>query len=86
MLSSEIREFEHFLAGKTVRSFAINKNNSAQILIGIKGDKAGSGLVYLSADSGNTWKLTNSGNGLSAAAEDVQAVAFIDSTNFLAGT
>jgi hypothetical protein len=80
------REFMHFLEGETIRSFAINNENADQILIGLKGEGPGKGKVYLSVDAGDTWKATNSGNALSAESEDVQAVAFIDSTNFLAGT
>jgi photosystem II stability/assembly factor-like uncharacterized protein len=74
------------LEGQIIRSYAFNRKNPNQILVGVKGETSGSGKVYFSENAGETWQLTNSGNALSEASQDVQTVAFLDNKTFLAGT
>jgi len=74
------------LAGEIIRSYAFNPQNPSQMLVGIKGKNASSGKVYFSDNAGETWQLTNNGEALSVASEDVQTVAFLDNKTLLAGT
>lgn len=76
----------HTLEGNIIRSYAFNSQNPNLVLVGIKGEKKGSGKVYLSNDAGLTWKVTNGDSPLTKTAEDVQSVSFVDDNLFLAGT
>ncbi|MBN4072931.1 hypothetical protein JYT74_02705 [Crocinitomix catalasitica] len=78
------QKFDHHLKGQTIRSYAINPNNTKQILLGMKGE-AGEGKVYLSENAGKSWNITNNDLALSDSAEDIQAVAFLNDGSFLAG-
>lgn len=80
------KELTQTLEGKIIRSYAFNPKDSNQILVGIKGESASSGKVYYSDNAGKTWQMTNSGDALSAASEDVQTLAFLDDKTFMAGT
>ena len=80
------QEMIHRLSGQIIRSYAIHPDNEMQMLIGIKGEKAGDGVVYLSNDAGESWKATNNGLAIGDSVDDVQCVAFVDENIFLAGT
>jgi photosystem II stability/assembly factor-like uncharacterized protein len=70
------------LPGMVIRSFTVNEGQS---LAGIKG-ASGDGLVYRSAAGEWNWQATNGGLALDTNVEDVQAVAIINESIFLAGT
>lgn len=74
---------EHCLKGKIIRSLTAKDQ---RMLAGIKGDSAGTGLVWLSENSGKTWTATNDGAALAPEVEDVQTVAIVSEKVFLAGT
>lgn len=76
----------HSFRGEIIRSYSINPNNSLHILIGLKGDKPGSGKVYQTYDAGENWIACNNGLALCDSCEDVQAVEFYDDRTYLAGT
>lgn len=73
----------HHLEGKIVRSVDMEDGLG---LIGIKGEKAGEGVLYLKSKKSDQWLILNGGNALSDSVEDVQSVEIIDDSCFLAGT
>lgn len=55
-------------------------------LVGIKGKNEGDGKVYIKTETSKEWTVLNNGESLSPQAEDVQTVAIVNDTVFLAGT
>jgi len=70
------------LPGLVIRSFTVNNGQS---LAGIKG-ASGDGLVYKSIAGEWDWQATNGGLALDTNVEDVQTVAIVNESVFLAGT
>ena len=83
-ISGTAQEWDHQLEGQVIRSYAINPWNTDILLIGTK-SFAGDGRVYISQDAGNSWMATNNNKPLSDSTEDVQAVAFLNDSTYLAG-
>lgn len=76
---SSIHQLEHLI----LRSYHIKKEHS---LVGIKGKTGGEGLVYYRKLNTDTWIATNNGKSLDPKVADVQAVAVVNDSIFLAGT
>ncbi len=71
------------LHGTIIRSSTVEGDRA---LIGLKGKGPGSGIVYYSENSLKGWIPTNNGLAIAPEVEDVQAVALVNDTIFLAGT
>lgn len=76
----------HVLKGRIIRALAIDPGDPNHILVGQKGRKPGSGLVFKSLDGGRSWRTQNANKALSMAATDMQAVAALSKSALLAGT
>lgn len=74
-------EVNHQLKGITIRSSIIQGEKG---LLGTKGDKKGTGLVY--GLKNGVWTVLNQGEALSSEVEDVQTVAIVTENIYLAGT
>ena len=77
---------ETVLKGRIIRALSVDTGNPDLVLVGQKGSKAGSALVFESRDGGLTWRTLNNGQPLSAQASDVQAVLRVNDAVILAGT
>jgi hypothetical protein len=75
---------DHQMEGHVIRSYAINLWNTEHLMMGTK-SSAGDGKVYFSGDGGNSWMVLNNNKPLSDSTEDVQAVAFLNDSTYLAG-
>jgi photosystem II stability/assembly factor-like uncharacterized protein len=73
------------LEGEIIRSFDIEPI-SGNLIVGLKGEKAGSAKVYLSSDAGENWNALNQGKALCDSCEDVQTVCWVNENTILAGT
>lgn len=79
-------ENRHVLKGRIIRSLAIEPGDPNHVLVGQKGAKPGSALVFQTLDGGETWRTLNSNRPLGPKATDVQAVAAVSKDILLAGT
>jgi len=79
-------ESQHVLKGRIVRSLAIDPGDPNHVLVGQKGAKPGSALVFQTLDGGKTWRTLNGNRPLGPNATDVQAVAAVSKEILLAGT
>ena len=66
-----LAESRHVLKGRIIRALAIEPTNPDHVVVGQKGRKAGSGLVFKSLDGGKSWRTQNGNAPLSPAATDV---------------
>ncbi|MGH1482301.1 MAG: WD40/YVTN/BNR-like repeat-containing protein [Geminicoccales bacterium] len=80
------RESRHVLKGRIIRSLAIDPGDPHHALVGQKGAKQGSALVFQTLDGGKTWRTLNGNRPLGPKAMDVQAVAALSKDILLAGT
>jgi len=76
----------HVLKGRVIRSLSVEADNPDHILVGQKGQQAGSALVFQSLDGGRNWRTLNANRALAPAASDVQAVLAVSRDILLAGT
>lgn len=84
--SSWAAERDHRLKGRVIRALAVEPGNPDHILVGQKGRKTGSGLVFKSRDGAKSWRTQNGNRALAPKATDVQAVLAFSSDLLLAGT
>lgn len=77
---------DHRLKGRIIRALAVEPGSERHVLVGQKGNKPGSGLVFKSTDGADTWRTQNGNAPLSPESTDVQAVAAISADLVLAGT
>ncbi len=85
-LAQAVPEARHVLKGRIIRALAIEPGNPNHILVGQKGRKPGSGLVFKSLDGGKSWRTQNANAALAPKATDVQAVAAVSKSTLMAGT
>ncbi len=85
-LAQTVPESRHVLKGRIIRALAVEPGDPNHILVGQKGAKPGSGLVFKSLDGGKTWRTQNANTALGPAATDVQAVAAVSASVLMAGT
>ena len=76
----------HVLKGRIIRSLAIDPADQSHVLVGQKGAKTGSALIFQSLDGGKNWRTLNGNQPLHSKATDVQAVAIVSKEILLAGT
>jgi photosystem II stability/assembly factor-like uncharacterized protein len=81
-VSAQLSAVSHQLDSLVIRSFTVASN---QALAGIKGN-AGDGIVYKCTINTWNWKATNHGKPIGKNVEDVQAVAIVNDSVYLAGT
>jgi len=79
-------EARHVLKGRIIRSLAVDPGDPNHLLVGQKGAKPGSALIFQTLDGGETWRTLNGNQPLSADATDVQAVVAVSKERLLAGT
>ncbi len=77
---------DHRLKGRIIRALAVEAGNPEHILVGQKGRKPGSALVFKSRDGAGSWRTQNGNRPLAPMATDVQAVAAVSADLLLAGT
>jgi photosystem II stability/assembly factor-like uncharacterized protein len=72
------------LQGKIIRSYA---DDGDKTIVGIKGEAQGDGTIYYHQKLyGAEWQILNHGKALGDTSMDVQAVAFVNDSIYLAGT
>lgn len=81
-----LAEARHVLKDRVIRSLAIEPGDANHLLVGQKGGKPGSALVFQCLDGGKSWLTLNGNRPLSPDATDVQAVAAVSKKRLLAGT
>lgn len=86
MLTEVQAESRHVLKGRIIRSLAVDPGDPSHLLVGQKGAKPGSALLFQTLDGGKTWRTLNGNRPLGSKATDVQAVAVVSKAILLAGT
>ncbi len=71
---SQIDSFSTSLKGKIIRAIGKNSHSSAVCYAGLKGSELGSGLIYISENSGKNWKPLNNGKPIGVYVSDIQAI------------
>jgi len=76
------------LKGEIVRAFEQSPTSPTTFYAGLKGNNFGTGLIYKSIDSGQSWFPLNNGKALDPYVSDVQSVAELNTPDhtLFAGT
>jgi len=83
LIAAQPDSIEQHLQNLVIRRYTVQTELS---LVGIKGKTPGAGLVYSKKSNEKVWRVTNEGKALSPEVTDVQAVAIVNDSIFLAGT